>query len=408
VTGQAGTGAGAGGTATAGTGAGGGGTTGSAGTSGLAGSGSAGTGGSAVAGTGGPGTAGRGGTTGAAGTSAAGTSGGGAGAGGRGGTGGGAGGGSGGASARWTCPAGPFTNPSSAQLALTRVTGVPPFDSFNNEGNNYGNIEGAVWLGDALYVSEIASGNNPPPSRILRIDAAFNVTVAIADAGSNGLAFDNTGRLLSANHKFGGLTAFSLPGGQPTQVVATYNGMRFNSPNDLTVKSDGTIFFTDPDYQAPSQRPQAMTRIYKVAPGASTATVVDDTRRQPNGITLSLDETQLYVGTAEGIFRYAIDASGTVGAGTRFANSISSSDGMTIDCAGNLYVTANSNSQVVVLSPTGTTIAMVSQMGVTNVAFGGTDHRTLFVTAMGNGKQGSNPGPQGLFRATLPLPGMPY
>jgi hypothetical protein len=58
-------------------------------------------------------------------------------------------------------------NPSS--ITLTKVAGVPPFDSFNNNGNNFGNIEGDVWFGDALYVSEIASGNNPPPARILRV-----------------------------------------------------------------------------------------------------------------------------------------------------------------------------------------------------------------------------------------------
>ena len=64
---------------------------------------------------------------------------------------------------------GPFTAPNPSSITLTKVAGVPPFDSFNNNGNNFGNIEGDCWLGDALYVSEIASGNNPPPARILRV-----------------------------------------------------------------------------------------------------------------------------------------------------------------------------------------------------------------------------------------------
>ena len=67
-------------------------------------------------------------------------------------------------------------------------------------------------------------------------------------------------------------------------------GNRFNSPNDLTVRSDGTIYFTDPDFQAPSPRPQAMTRVYRLPPGATEPIVVDATLSNPNGITLSLDE----------------------------------------------------------------------------------------------------------------------
>ena len=60
---------------------------------------------------------------------------------------------------------------------------MPPFDSFNNNGNNFGNIEGDCWFGDALYVSEIASGNNPPPARILRVTTTGTVSIAFADVG---------------------------------------------------------------------------------------------------------------------------------------------------------------------------------------------------------------------------------
>jgi len=216
------------------------------------------------------------------------------------------------------------------------------------------------------------------------------------------------GRLVTANHKFGAITAFTLPGGTPTQLVQTYGGSRFDSPNDLAIASDGTIYFSDPDYQSLNGGPLARQRVYKVAPGASTATVVDENRSQPNGVTLSLDETALFVSGSDGIFKYPIDANGTVGTGVRFATSVSSADGMTMDCAGNLYATANGNTTLVVLSPAGTAIAMTSMMGITNVAFGGSDHRTLYLTAMGNGKQGSTPGPEGLFRISMPLPGMPY
>ena len=382
------------------------GTNGAAGTSAVAGtSGAAGRGGT----TGAAGTQGAGGTTAAGGTSASGGTGGTTAGGGRGGT-IGAGGttSGGGTSGGWKCPAGPFTNPTSAMLTPARVTGVPPFDSFNNDGNNYGNIEGAAWAGDALYVSEIASGNGPPPSRILRIDANGAVSIAIADAGSNGIAIDATGRLVTANHKYGAITAYSPPSTTPTQLVQTFMGSRFDSPNDLAIRSDGTIYFSDPDYQSMNGGPQTKQRVYKVAPGSTTATVVDENRQQPNGVTLSLDEMSLFVSGGDGIFKYPIDAQGNAGTGVRFANNVSSGDGMVMDCAGNLYVAANGNVTLMVLSPTGTMVASTQVQGITNVAFGGGDHKTLYVTAMGNGKQGSNPGPEGVFKIAMPLPGMPY
>jgi gluconolactonase len=313
--------------------------------------------------------------------------------------------------ARWTCPAGPFTSPTSL-TAPTRVAGVPPSDSFNNSGKSFGNIEGAVWVNDALYVSEIGPGPGTPLSRILRIDAAGTVTVAITDSGSNGMAVDAMGRLVTANHKYGAITAYTLPAGTPTQLVQTYDGKPFNSPNDVAIRSDGTIYFSDPDYQAKTDGGlnQTKTRLYKVAPGASVATVIDENRMEPNGVTLSLDETTLFVSAGDGIYKYPIDASGNVGAGVRFATFISSGDGMGMDCAGNLYVAANANKTLIVVSPAGTMIASVAVLGITNLAFGGSDHRTLYVTAMTDSRimAGASTSPEGLFKLAMPLPGMPY
>ena len=86
-----------------------------------------------------------------------------------------------------------------------RVTGVPLFDSFNNDGNNFGNVEGPVWIESegALFLSEIGGGNNPPPARILKITPTGTVSIAIADSGSNGLAIDGMGRLISGQPQDG-------------------------------------------------------------------------------------------------------------------------------------------------------------------------------------------------------------
>jgi len=351
------------------------------------------------------GASGRGGSAG----SAAGTGGGVAGRGGAGGTGGGAAGTGGGTSARYTCPAGPFTAPFPSSITPTKIAGVPPLDTFNNNGNDFGNIEGAVWFDGAIHVSEIGGGNNPPPSRILRITTAGAVSIAFPNSGTNGLAIDTMGRLIGANHVGGGIYTYNLTGMTSTPIVSTYNSARFNSPNDIAVHSNGTIYFSDPDFQAPSPRPQSQTRVYRVPPGATTPMVVDMARSNPNGVTLSLDETFLFVTDGQGLHRYPVNADGSTGTATRIAqNDVFSGDGMGIDCAGNLYVT--SNNQVIIVNPTGagTLVGKITITGVqscTNVAFGGANHQTLYITGLGNGMGTTS---MGIYRADMPLPGMPF
>jgi len=322
---------------------------------------------------------------------------------------GGAGGGTGGATTRWTCPAGTFTAPNPSSITLTKIAGVPPFDSFNNNGNNFGNIEGDCWLGDALYVSELASGNNPPPARILRVTSTGSVSIAYATSGSNGLAIDLMGRLIGASHTAGAVLAFNLTNMTSTPVVSGYMGKRLNTPNDLTVRSDGTIYFSDPDFQAPSPLPQGVTRVYRLPPGA-TEPIAIETRSNPNGVTLSLDEKFLFVTDGQGLWRYPVNTDGSTGTATQIAQGAigGGGDGMGIDCAGNLYVALQQ--KVFIVDPTGSgtsrgSISMTAVQAVTNIAFGGANHQTLYVSGLGNGTGGSS---MGLYRADMPLPGMPY
>lgn len=303
------------------------------------------------------------------------------------------------------CPSGPFGEPFAAGASATRVPGLPPHDAFNGDGNTRTNVEGPVWIDGKLYVSEFAF-TPAPDARILALDpASGEVSIAVASTGSNGLAVDQDGALIATDHKQGAVVRMPFPLGAAEVITGTFEGTRFNSPNDLALRSDGTLYFSDPDYQAPSMRPQPKTRVYRLPQGASEPVVIDDARSQPNGVTLSVDETTLYVAGADGVFSYPVMPDGSVmpGSGTRLNAFNGGADGMGMDCTGNLYIT--SGQRVVVLSKEGTEIGAIAVSGaesVTNVAFGGPERKTLFITSMGGGEQ------RGVFSVELNIPGLPY
>ena len=401
---------------------------GSAATGGTIGTGGSGTGGTGTGGTGtgGSGTGGTGtGGTGTGGTGTGGTGTGGTGTGGTGtggsGTGGTATGGSAGTSGGFTpyaCPSGPFTNPTPSSLKPTRVAGVPIADAtINQSGYGFSNIEGPVWIGDALYISEYTNANTPPiPGHILKITASGTVSEAIPNSGSNGLAVNSAGNIVSANHNAGGIVSFSLPSGTPTTLISSYMGTRFNCPNDLAIHNNGTIYFSDPDYQ--NTAGTLPRRVYRLPPNATDAVIVDASLTEPNGVTLSIDQMTLYVTDKSGLHKYPVASDGSVGAGAAFAQSAVPSgnggDGMAIDCAGNLYVALVSSQMIAVVSPSGSSLGTITVTGagnVTNAAFGGTNHNILYITAQGTGgasPSGVSSGAQGLYEVTMPLPGMPY
>ena len=138
--------------------------------------------------------------------------------------------------------------------------------------------------------------------------------------------------------------------------------------------------------------------------------VLVDNASNPNGVTLSLDQQSLYVGDGSGVTKYSVNANGTtVTPGTRIDPTDlnnNATDGMAIDCAGNLYVTRVNQKDIIVVSSAGQKVGQMTIPGagqLTNIAFGGTNHQTLYVTAQGTGSQG-----RGVFKVAMPLPGMPY
>ncbi|HLL64883.1 MAG TPA: SMP-30/gluconolactonase/LRE family protein [Micromonosporaceae bacterium] len=274
-------------------------------------------------------------------------------------------------------------------------------------------LEGPVWIAGRdgnpgrLLVSDMQRPTVPggvEPSVIRSMTPAGVFAVFRADGGSNGLALSADGtKVFAATHDQQSVSSYSLADGTRGVVAASVPGRQFNSPNDLTVRGDGTVYFTDPSFQRANRAGQAagLTNVYRVKD--DVVSVVDDTVKQPNGIVLSPDEQTLYVagGDSGRIYRYPVRADGSVGPRTEFAE-VTSPDGGTVDCAGNLYWASHTQGLIHVFAPDGRKLGTIAAGDdATNAAFGGPDGKTLFITS---GIRGN----YGVYSIDLNVPGLPY
>ena len=259
-----------------------------------------------------------------------------------------------------------------------------------------GLYEGPVWIRDALYFSDF-SFSKGFPSRVRKLAADGKVTTAIEDSGSNGLAVDARGALVIASHKDKALVRQGLDG-KRVPIAGKFKDKVFNSPNDIAIASDGTIYFTDPDWQkAAAPGGQPVTGVYRVG-ADGVVTLVDGTRPNPNGITLSPGGEVLYVNANDGVLMAYPIAGGVPQAGRALVRGLEGPDGMTVDCHGNLYVTEHGAKRVRVFSPQGRELATIRvDANVTNAAFGGKDGQTLYITGAG-----------ALWQLRLDVSGIPY
>ena len=162
------------------------------------------------------------------------------------------------------------------------------------------------------------------------------------------------------------------------------------------MRSDGTVYFTDPTYGLGGGTQEIPFQgVFRVTP-ARDVTLVDDTFSQPNGIALSPDETKLYVSDSQagGLFVYDVAPDGSTGPGSMLIDA-DPSDGMAVDDAGNLYLTTGAGIEVYDDAGVLWGVLAVPEQPA-NCAFGGTDRRTLFITAR-----------TGLYRVELAVPGKP-
>jgi gluconolactonase len=243
--------------------------------------------------------------------------------------------------------------------------------------------EGPLWRGDHLLFSDIA-GNT-----IYRLDppAAISVFRNPSDQ-SNGLALDIDGDLLAAEHATRRLSRTDAASGIRSTLADNFGGARFNSPNDIAVRADGTLWFTDPDYglaNPPVQRELPFNGLFRRRPDGTLllewAGAVGS--NEPNGVVLSPDAGLLYVSdTQQGTLRrWDVALDGTLSNLRILATGLNAPDGLCMDGDGNVYVTTSPGAVELFSADGARWGALPIPRAAANCAFGDTDGRSLYVTA---------------------------
>ena len=272
--------------------------------------------------------------------------------------------------------------------------------------------EGPVWRGGALLFSDIP---NKRIARWRRLPEGPELTTYVTGM-SNGLTLDRQGRMLAAEHDGRRVTRVSDDGTRSV-LAERFQGKRLNSPNDIVVKSDGSIYFTDPPYAVKPLPPgtvrpdrwwtqpiegkeQPCQGVYRITPDGTLHPLVDDFAL-PNGLAFSPDESVLYVDDSPRRHVRAFDVrpDGTL-ANSRVLCDMDhpqpgSPDGMKLDVEGHLYVTGATG--VWVFEPDGTLLGViVTPERPANCAWGDEDRQTLYITARTS-----------LYRIRTKVPGVP-
>ena len=256
--------------------------------------------------------------------------------------------------------------------------------------------EGPIWMPDGyLLFSDI------PADRIFKWSSAGGLEVWREPSGnSNGLTIDLEGRLVACEHGNRRVSR-TEPDGTVTAVAEHYEGKRLNSPNDVVVKSDGTIYFTDPPYGIqPEEREQACNGVYRILPDGTLELLADDFDR-PNGLAFSPDESVLYIDDSprRHVRAFDVQSDGTL-RGSRIIADMDhpqpgSPDGMKIDRDGHLYVTGPTG--IWVFEPDGLLLGViVPPERPANCAWGDEDRKSLYITARTS-----------LYRIRVTVPGLP-
>lgn len=253
--------------------------------------------------------------------------------------------------------------------------------------------EGPVWFDDGGYLlfSDI------PNQRMLRYVEGGGISVFRTPSNfTNGNTRDRQGRLVSCEHGLRRVTRTEVDG-TITVLAESFNGKRLNSPNDVVVRSDGSVWFTDPtygilsDYEGYKADPEQKTRnVYRLEPDTGAIEVMLDDFLQPNGLAFSPDESLLYVADSgashvEGAPRHirvfdVIDGRKLANGRVFAAIDNGIPDGIRLDISGNLWSSAADG--VHCFAPDGTLLGKILvPQTVANLTFGGRRRNRLFITA---------------------------
>jgi gluconolactonase len=254
-------------------------------------------------------------------------------------------------------------------------------------GGELGPAEGPVWWkeGGYLLFSDIHA------SRRMKYTPGQGLSVFKEGTNrANGLTRDLQGRLVACEHDSRRVTRQELDG-SITVIANSYQGHRLNRPNDVVVKSDGCIYFTDPwslQTVAPEQWDLSFNGVYRVTPDLGTLTLLADDFTLPNGLAFSPDESVLYINdTRRGHIRaFNLLPNGTLAKQTDrvFADLRGPEpgvpDGMKVDTAGNVY--CGGSGGIYIMDPQGKKLGRISHgnPATTNIAFGGDDWKSLYFT----------------------------
>lgn len=249
--------------------------------------------------------------------------------------------------------------------------------------------EGPQWFkdnGGYLIFSDI------PGNHLMKWTAKEGATIYRSDSqNANGNTIDLEGRLVSAEHS-GRRVSMTEKDGTIKTLVDSFEGKKLNSPNDPVVKSDGSIYFTDPDYGLKG-KPGTKEKegkelpgdyVFRFEPKTKKLTLIAKDLDKPNGLCFSPDEKKLYIadsGAPRNIRVYEVKADGTLGEGKEFCKiDKGGPDGIRCDKAGRIWSSAGDG--VHIFAPSGELIGKILvPEGPANVGFGGKDLKTLFITA---------------------------
>lgn len=310
---------------------------------------------------------------------------------------------------------------------------VSPTAKLETLGERFGLTEGPVWVSDSPstghllfsdltanviykrtadgHVSVFAEGIVSPSDVLTAGQQTRSGRMATIIIGSNGLTLDRQGRVVAASPAGRVVLRFEKDGTR-TVLADRYDGKRFNGPNDVAVKSDGAIYFTDGNSglrggATSPAREMAFNGFFVIRDGKVTLldTNADFPGAFPNGITLSPDERHLYVTFGRKIVRYDVQPDDRVANRREFLD-LEGNDGMKTDRAGNLYSTTGAGpGEVRITSAAGKRLGTIQlpdlpgeprrQVCATNVGFGDADGKGLYITACNL-----------LFRVRLNTPGV--